>query len=97
MKIIKNFEEWNSSNLTEKNDAKNVEIFNKQKNKVINQNKEYNFDAIPKGKFKDKDPNYDIVHSNKIEIGDPNPVKKFKEWSGKYWRKKKDRYKKYES
>jgi hypothetical protein len=47
MKNIKNFEEY-SEEISEKNNKpKNVEIFKKQHDKIIAQNKEYNWEAIP--------------------------------------------------
>lgn len=97
MENIKTFEEFEEemNEQSKTSDGKNVEIFNKQFNKVKNQNKEYNFSPIPDS-FRDKDPNYQYVISKKIEIGDKNPVKKFKQWNGNYWRKRKDRNKKYE-
>ncbi len=48
-------------------------------------NKGYNWSAFPEGS-KSKDKWYSNTHTNTIEIGDPDPVKKFKEWNGKYWR-----------
>lgn len=91
MKNIKNYITFHSENMDEsKVEDGNIKLFNKQKDSVIAQNKEYNGDPIPDS-FKDKDPNYDIVISRKIEIGDPNPVQKFREWDGKYWERRKSK------
>lgn len=95
MKNIQSFEDYKNEITEGKSEDGNVKIFNKQKDSVIAQNKEYNFEPIP-AKFKDKDPNYDIVISKKIEIGAKDPVKKFREWSGNFWRKAKQRKQKYE-
>ncbi len=97
MKTIQNFNDF-QNNITEtKSEDGNIKIFNKQKDSIIAQNKEYNFEPIP-DTFRDKDPNYQYVISKKIEIGAKDPVKKFREWAdgGRFWRKKKDRKKIYE-
>ncbi len=86
--MIKKFNEFNGETFEGKSEDGNIKRFNAVKDATIAQNKEYNFEPIP-ASFKDKDPNYDIVISKKIEIGDPNPVKKFREWDGKYWERRK--------
>ena len=53
-----------------------------------------NFDPTPG--HKDTNPWYSNVISKRIEIGSSDPVKSFKEWSGKYWRKKGEEHLKYE-
>lgn len=60
----------------------------------IKQNKIYNFDPTPG--HEDTNPWYSKVISKRIEIGTEDPVKSFKEWSGKYWRKKGEEHLKYE-
>ena len=87
MKNLQSFEEFKETN--EKN---NVDIFNTQKNKVINQNKEYNTETFPKSS-KDTDPNYQFVMSNKIPIGDKKSVQKFKSWNSKFWERRKTKRK----
>ncbi len=96
MKNIKNFEEYSEEISEKNNNPKNVEIFKKQHDKIIAQNKEYNWEAIPDSDKK-KDSNYKFTIAKEIPINDPNPVEKFKKWNGKYWRKKKDKNKKYET
>lgn len=89
MKTLKLFNEWI---LTSEDKKDNVSISNNNLNDIKKQNMEYNKEVIP-DEFKDKDPNFDIVISKKIEIGEKNPVLKFKEWDGEYWEKKKDKNK----
>ena len=89
MKNIKTFDEYVLA------EANNVEIFNKQKNKFIASNLDYNNDAFDKSD-KMKDPNYKYTNSSEIPIGCKNPVAKFKSLTSRYWRKKKDLKKKYE-
>ncbi len=60
----------------------------------IANNKDYNFDAMPG--HKDTNPYYNNVNSKRIEIGSPNPVEDFKNWSGKFWRKEGEQHLKYE-
>jgi hypothetical protein len=86
MKNIQSFNDYKKEISEGKSEDGNVKIFNKQKDAVIAQNKEYNFEPIPT-KFKDKDPNYDIVISKKIEIGAKDPVKKFAQWNKEFWKK----------
>jgi hypothetical protein len=58
-------------------------------------NKPYDWNPIPK-KFKKKssikglDKHYKIVKSSAIQIGEENPVKKFKEWDSQYWKPKEE-------
>ena len=80
MKIIKTFEEFT-------NKSNNVDLFNKGKNSIIKQNKEFNQEAMPDS-MRDKDPNYRYVISKKIDIDDKNPVKKFKSLP-KFWERRK--------
>lgn len=51
-------------------------------------NKGYNWNtSIPSDQDKDTDDKwYRFVNKSEIGIGDSDPVKKFKEWNGKYWR-----------
>jgi hypothetical protein len=95
MNTIKNFNEFDVETFEGKTEDGNIKRFNAVKDATIAKNKEYNFEPIP-DKFRDKDPNYQYTISKKIEIGTKDPVKKFKEWNGNFWRKKKDRKKKYE-
>ena len=74
-KNIKNFSEY----VSESEDG-NVKKFNKLKDKTNKENSKTNIEVYPESD-KDKDPNYDIVFSKKLEIGDNNSVEKFKEWN----------------
>ncbi len=76
----------------------NVKKFNQMKDANIKSNMEYNFEPVDHKKYKNADHNYDIVISNKIEIGDPNSVQKFLDWckGGQFWKKQKDLSKKEE-
>jgi len=60
----------------------------------IANNKGYNFDAMPG--HTDTNPYYNNVNSKRIEIGDQDPIKSFKEWSGNFWRKDGEEHLKYE-
>lgn len=48
--------------------------------------REYNWNPIP-NKYRKKVSNANIAE---IAINEPNPVLKFKDWEGQYWKKKKD-------
>jgi hypothetical protein len=50
-----------------------------------NVNKHYNWDSKPDSHRSD-DKWYAYVYKHEIGIGEADPVAKFKEWSGKYWR-----------
>lgn len=80
--------------IEKKNTSENGKITMTTPEASISNNKDYNFDPTPG--HKDTNPYYNNVNSKRIEIGDPDPIKSFKEWSGKFWRKSGDQYKKYE-
>jgi len=61
----------------------------------IKMNKGFNVKTAP-DKHKDSNPWYSNVKSKRIEIGSKNPVKDFKEWNSKYWRRSGEEKLKYE-
>lgn len=61
----------------------------------VNLNKKYNWDGVPKS-AKSDDRWYANANKSEISIGDKNPVQKFQDWSGKYWRYAGEEKQKYE-
>ena len=58
-------------------------------------NKKYDWDSKPDSSRSD-DKWYRYVYKHEIGIGDPDPVKKFKDWIGKFWRESGTETDKYE-
>lgn len=56
-------------------------------------NKNYNWDAVPKRDVK-KNEGPNMLKISEIGVGDRDPIKKFKEWDGQYWLQKKRKAKK---
>lgn len=76
-----------------KSEEKNLELGDLSKS--VNLNKQYNWDGVPQS-AKSDDRWYANANKSEIAIGDGDPVAKFKEWSGKYWRYKGEEKLKYE-
>ena len=89
MKYLKTYLELNETN----SNQKNLELGDLKHSIALN--KKYNWDAVPQS-AKTNDKWYANANKSEISIGDDDPVQKFKEWSGKYWRYAGEEKQKYE-
>ena len=89
MKYLKTHNELSEK----KGEEKNLELGDLSKS--VNLNKQYDWDAVPQS-AKSDDRWYANANKSEIAIGDADPVAKFKEWSGKYWRYSGEEKQKYE-